>query len=30
MGLAIGMSLIFAIVLILMAFDHFRGKQPHR
>jgi hypothetical protein len=32
MDLAIGMGLIFLIVLILMAVDHFRfrGKQSHR
>ena len=30
MSLAIGMGLIFAIVLVLMTVDHFRGKHSHR
>jgi len=30
MDLIIGFGLIFGFVFILMAIDHFRGKQPHR
>ncbi len=29
MTLAIGVGLIFGLVFILMAIDHFRGKQSH-
>ena len=30
MTLLIAFGLIVGFVLILMAIDHFRGKQPHR